>query len=132
MAKSPLLKYQNNKIPKEVLESRERDLIKKPEQKQEPEKESFYLILGYMKYEEDGEEEKVWEILQGKELLYKWLKECYEWLDLDRTAVRQASDNQMIALLTDGATAYECLKILQEEFDDEEFDIDEMIENNIY
>lgn len=132
MAKSPLLKYQNNKIPKEVLESRERDLIKKPEQKQEPEEESFYLILGYMKYEEDGEEEKVWEILQGKESLYEWLKESYEWLDLDRTAVRQTTKDLIVSLKDDGATAYECLKILQEEFDDEEFDIDEMIENNIY
>ena len=131
MAKSPLLKYQN-KIPKEVLESRERDLIKKPEQKQEPEKDKLYLVLGYMKYEEDGEEEKVWEILQGKKSLYEWLKESYEWLDLDRTAIRQASDNETIALLTDGTSAYECLKILQEQFDDEEFDIDEMIENNIY
>ncbi len=130
MAKSPLLKYQN-KIPKEVLESREKDLIKKPEQ-QEPKKDSFYLILGFMKYEEDGEEEKVWEILQGKKPLYEWLKESYEWLDLDRTAVRQATKDLIVSLKDDGATAYECLKILQEEFDDEEFDIDEMIENNIY
>lgn len=132
MAKSPLLKYQNNKIPKEVLESREKDLIKKPEQKQEPKKENFYLILGFMKYEEDGEEEKVWEILQGKKSLYEWLKESYEWLDLDRTAIRQTTKDLIVSLKDDGATAYECLKILQEEFDDEEFDIDEMIENNIY
>lgn len=129
MGQSPLLKY--NKVPKEVQEAREKELVKQPVQKQE-EKDSFYLVLGYMKYEEDGEEEKVWEILQGKESLYNWLKECYEWLDLDRTAVRQASKNITVSLLDDGATAYETLKILQEQFDDEEFDIDEMIENNIY
>lgn len=131
MGKSPLLKYQNNKVPKEVQEAREKELVKQPVQKQE-DKDTLYLVLGYMKYEEDGEEEKVWEILQGKKSLYEWLKECYEWLDLDRTAIRQASDYETISLLTDGTSAYECLKILQEQFDDEEFDIDEMIENNIY
>lgn len=131
MGKSPLLKYQN-KVPKEVQEAREKEFVKQPVKKQEPEKDTLYLVLGYMKYEDDGEEEKVWEILQGKQSLYDWLKECYEWLDLDRTAVRQASDYETISLLTDGTSAYECLKILQEQLNDEEFDIDEMIENNIY
>lgn len=129
MGKSPLLKY-SGKVPKEVQEAREKEFGKKIIE--EPKPDSLYLILGFMKYEEDGDEERVWEIVQGDEALYEWLKESYEWLNLDETIIRKASGIGAIMLSSDGTTAYKALKVLQEQFEDDEFDIDEMIENNIY
>lgn len=132
MGKSPLLKYAG-KVPKEVQEAREKEFGKPKEKvKQEPNPDRLYLILGFMKYEEDGDEERIWEIVQGDEALYEWLKNSYEWLNLDETFIRKANDVGAVVLTSEGTTAYEALKVLQEQFEDDEFDIDEMIENNIY
>lgn len=131
MGKSPLLKY-SGKVPKEVQEAREKEFGKPKEVKQQQESDKLYLILGFMKYEEDGDEERIWEIVQGDEALYEWLKQSYEWLNLDESIIRKANDIGAVTLSSDGTTAYEALKILQEKFEDDEFDIDEMIENNIY
>ena len=61
----------------------------RPEQAKDVE--VIYLILGEMKYDEDCDPEKVWEIIDegssNLRILFDWLKNNYEWLDLDNTNI---------------------------------------------
>lgn len=134
MAKSSLiglnkgLQYPNGK-PKEMTQNlAPKSAVPKKEVK------TKYLVLGYLKYDEDDEDEKVWEIIESKEILYKYLKANYQWLNLEDTKIYQSSsiEEGVIHLNDGGVSAYDTLKILQAAFPDDTFEIDEVIEDNIY
>lgn len=105
--------------------------------KEMEEVEIVYLILGYMKYSEDDDDMKVWEIIDGENSrkdLYEWLKENVRYLDLEETRIYKSMGNKdleyMINLTTPTA-ADEALRYFQSIFRDG-FDIDEEIEFNVY
>ena len=134
MAKSSLiglskgLQYPNGK-PKEMTQNlAPKSAAPKKEVK------TKYLVLGYLKYDEDDEDEKVWEIIESKEILYKYLKANYQWLNLEDTKIYQSSsvEEGVIHLDDGGVSAYDALKILQAAFPEDTFEIDEVIEDNIY
>ena len=110
----------------------------RPEQAKDTE--VIYLILGEMKYDEDCDPEKVWEIIDegssNLRILFDWLKNNYEWLDLDNTNIYVTEKSKekefMLNMKQKPVSAYDSLKSLQTLFPDDGFDIDEMIENNIY
>lgn len=105
--------------------------------KEMEEVEIVYLILGYMKYSEEDDEIKVWEIIDGensKKDLYEWLKENVRYLDLEETSIYKSmgsKDFEYMINLTTPTTAYEGLIYLQSIFRDG-FDVDEEIEFNAY
>ena len=110
----------------------------RPEQAKDVE--VIYLILGEMKYDEDCDPEKVWEIIDegssNLRILFDWLKNNYEWLDLDNTNIYVTEKSKekefLLNMKQNPVSAYDSLKSLQTLFPDDGFDIDEMIENNIY
>ena len=105
--------------------------------KEMEEVEIVYLILGYMKYSEEDDEIKVWEIIDGensKKDLYEWLKENVRYLDLEETSIYKSmrrKDLEYMINLTTPTVADEALRYLQSIFRDG-FDIDEEIEFNVY
>lgn len=105
--------------------------------KEMEEVEIVYLILGYMKYSEEDDEIKVWEIIDGensKKDLYEWLKENVRYLDLEETSIYKSmgsKDFEYMINLTTPTTAYEGLIYLQSIFRDG-FDVDEEMEFNVY
>lgn len=119
--KCPLV-YPNNNRPEEAREIK-----------------LMFLVLGELKYEEDEEPEKVWEIIEGDSSrldLFEYLKANYQWLDLDNTKIYASGNTieteNMIDFEKEPQTAYETIKLLQSIFIDDTFDIDEVIDNNIY
>lgn len=105
--------------------------------KEMEEVEIVYLILGYMKYSEDDDEMKVWEIIDGENSrkdLYEWLKENVRYLDLEETRIyksMRSKDLEYMINLTTPTVADEALRYFQSIFRDG-FDIDEEIEFNVY
>lgn len=105
--------------------------------KEMEEVEIVYLILGYMKYSEEDDEIKVWEIIDGensKKDLYEWLKENVRYLDLEETSIYKSMGSknfEYMINLTTPTTAYEGLTYLQSIFRDG-FDVDEEMEFNVY
>ena len=105
--------------------------------KEMEEVEIVYLILGYMKYSEEDDEIKVWEIIDGENSrkdLYEWLKENVRYLDLEETSIYKSmgcKDFEYMINLTTPTVADEALRYLQSIFRDG-FDIDEEIEFNVY
>lgn len=105
--------------------------------KEMEEVEIVYLILGYMKYSEDDDDMKVWEIIDGENSrkdLYEWLKENVRYLDLEETRIYksiESKDLEYMINLTMPTTADEALRYFQSIFRDG-FDIDDEIEFNVY
>lgn len=105
--------------------------------KEMEEVEIVYLILGYMKYSEDDDDMKVWEIIDGENSrkdLYEWLKENVRYLDLEETRIyksMRSKDLEYMINLTTATEADEALRYFQSIFRDG-FDIDEEIEFNVY
>ena len=105
--------------------------------KEMEEVEIVYLILGYMKYSEDDDDMKVWEIIDGENSrkdLYEWLKENVRYLDLEETRIYksiESKDLEYMINLTTPTTADEALRYFQSIFRDG-FDIDDEIEFNVY
>lgn len=105
--------------------------------KEMEEVEIVYLVLGYMKYSEDDDDMKVWEIIDGENSrkdLYEWLKENVRYLDLEETRIYksiESKDLEYMINLTMSTTADEALRYFQSIFRDG-FDIDDEIEFNVY
>ena len=94
-----------------------------------------FIVLGIFKYNEEDEEEKIWEIIDSRKELYDWLKDNFMWLNLEETKVFQSlnhPDKEYMVDLKTCKTAYQMLKELQSIFVHDDFEIDEVIDQNVF
>lgn len=94
----------------------------------------IFLVLGYLQYPEDEdeeiEEEKVWEIIEDRRDLFDYFKTNYEYLDLERTKVYTSSykiEEEYHIDMSKYKSALEMIRSLQSVFIYDNFDIDELI-----
>lgn len=94
-----------------------------------------FMVLGIFKYSSESEEEKVWEIIDSRLEMYNWLKNNYMWINLDETKIFESinePDKEFMIDLKTCKTAYQMLKYLQEIFAHDTFEIDEVIDQNVF
>lgn len=103
----------------------------------DPEEHVTYVVLGYLVYEEEDDELKVWEEFKDRRSLFDYLKVNYICLHLLKSKIykvyHQENNKNCVALLkSDGKTVYDVIKQLQSIFINDDFSIDDEVDIDSY